>query len=139
MGSAREIMHEGAVCIDENDTLFDAALKMLELDVGSLPVCGSDDHLKGMITDRDIVVKCVALGGDVHTMTAAELAQGTIVWVDADADADEVLRLMEQHQIRRVPVLEAHRLVGMISEADIARCLPGDKIAEFVEGVYAAR
>jgi CBS domain len=85
--------------------------------VGSLPICGPDNRLQGIITDRDIVVKCLAEGRDPKTTTAGDLAQGKPVRVDADADADasDVLRLMEEHQIRRLPVIEERRLVGMIS------------------------
>jgi CBS domain-containing protein len=77
---------------------------------------------------------------DPKTTTAGDLAQGKPVWVDADADADDsgVLRLMEEHQIRRLPVIEERRLVGMISEADLATHLPGAKIAEFAYRVYSA-
>jgi CBS domain-containing protein len=83
-------------------------------------------------------VKCIAEGKDPKTCTAGELAQGTPVWVESSADSDEVLRLMEQHKIRRVPVIENHKLVGMISEADVATHLPEDKVHEFVERIYSA-
>lgn len=138
MSKAGEIMHRGAECIAENDTLETAAKKMRDLHVGALPICGDDNRLHGIITDRDIVVKCIAEGKDASTCTAAELAQGTPVWVDVSADADEVLRIMEQHRIRRVPVIENHKLVGMISEADVATHLPEHKVHEFVERIYAA-
>lgn len=139
MGFARDIMHPGVQCISESESLYEAAQKMRDLDVGSLPICGADDRLHGIITDRDIVVKCIAAGRDPRATTAMQLAQETVVWVDATADEDEVLRLMEQHQIRRLPVLENHRLVGIISEADVARRLADDKVAQFAEKVYAAR
>ena len=64
MATARDIMTGGAECVGENETLVDAARKMRDLDVGSLPICGDDQRLKGMITDRDIVVRCLADGGD---------------------------------------------------------------------------
>src|SRR5690606_11199187 len=105
----------------------------------SLPICGSDDRLHGIITDRDIVVKCIATGGDPRTTTAMQLAQEKVVWVDANADENEALRLMEQHQIRRLPVIDNGRLVGIISTADVARRLDDGKVAEFAEKVYAAR
>lgn len=76
-----------------------------------LPICGPDNRLQGIITDRDSVVKCLAEGRDPKTTTAGDLTQGKSVWVDADDS--EVLRLMEEHQIRRLPVIEEHRLVGM--------------------------
>jgi CBS domain-containing protein len=138
MTTAREIVHSGATCIQENETLEAAARRMKELNVGALPICGEDDRLHGIITDRDIVVKCLAKGKDPRTMNAGLLAQGKPVTVDAEADTDEVLRTMEEHRIRRLPVIDDHRLVGMISEADLARRLPEEKVGHFVEMVCAS-
>ncbi|NIJ12021.1 CBS domain-containing protein [Saccharomonospora amisosensis] len=139
MTEAKDIMHTGAECIGEHRTLAHAAQRMRELDIGAMPICGDDDRLHGIITDRDIVIKCVAQGADPNTMTAGELAQGTPYYTDTDTDIDDVLTLMEEHQIRRLPVVESdnHRLVGMISEADIARHLPEHAIARFVETITA--
>ncbi|KOG09077.1 MULTISPECIES: CBS domain-containing protein [Streptomyces] len=135
MTTAREIMHAGASCVQENESLMDAARRMSELDVGALPICGPDDRLHGIITDRDIVVKCLAKGKDPHRMTAGDLAQGKPVTVDAGADSEVVLRTMQHHSVRRVPVIDDHRLVGMISEADLARHLPGERVGHFVEEI----
>ncbi|MFF9915505.1 CBS domain-containing protein [Streptomyces sp. NPDC013457] len=135
MTTAREIMHTGASCVQENESLLDAARRMSELDVGALPICGPDDRLHGIITDRDIVVKCLAKGKDPHHMTAGDLAQGKPVTVDVEADSEEVLRTMQDHHIRRVPVIDDHRLVGMISEADLARHLPEERVGHFVEEI----
>ncbi|SDN50826.1 CBS domain-containing protein [Streptomyces sp. cf386] len=137
MPTAREIMHSGATCIRENETLQDAALRMKELDVGALPICGEDDRLHGIITDRDIVVKCLAKGKDPRTVTAGMLEQGKPITIDAGANADQVLHAMEEHRIRRLPVIDNRRLVGMISEADLARHLPEDQVGHFVEVVCA--
>jgi len=131
-------MHTGAECIGEHETLQYAAERMRDLDVGALPICGDDDRLHGIITDRDIVIKCIAQGGDPKTMTAGDLAQGRPFTVDAQADVTEVLHTMEDHRVRRVPVIESHRLVGMISEADLARHLPERAIGEFVEAICAS-
>ncbi|MCZ7461924.1 CBS domain-containing protein [Streptomyces sp. WMMC940] len=139
MTTAREIMHVGATCIQESETLADAARRMSELGIGALPICGPDDRLHGIITDRDIVVKCLAKGKDPKTMTAGMLEQGKPVTIDAGADSDEVLQAMEQHRIRRLPVVENHRLVGMISEADLARRLPEKQVGHFVEVVCAGK
>ena len=138
MTTAREIMHTGATCVQEDETLEDAARRMSELDVGALPICGPDDRLHGIITDRDIVVKCLAKGKNPKTMTAGQLAQGKPITIDAEADTDEVLRAMEEHKIRRLPVIDNHQLVGMISEADLARRLPEEKVGHFVETVCAS-
>ncbi|MCV7260858.1 CBS domain-containing protein [Mycobacterium shimoidei] len=137
MTTARDIMHSGATCVSEHETMTAAAQRMRDLGVGSLPICGDDDRLKGMITDRDIVIKCIAAGHDPNTTTAAELAQGHTYYVDADASMEEVLRVMEEHQVRRLAVIEDHRLVGMISEADIARHLPEHAIVQFAKAVCA--
>lgn len=136
---ARELMHSGVECVGEHDTLEHAARRMRDLDVGCMPICGDDDKLHGVVTDRDIVVRCCAEGRDVATTTAGELAQGTPVWVSADANEDAVLELMSQNQIKRLPVIEDGRLVGMISEYDVARQLPDDKVARMTEGIYAGR
>jgi CBS domain-containing protein len=139
MKTARDIMHQGAECVNEDQTLQDAARMMRDLGVGSLPICGNDNRLHGMITDRDIVIRCLAEGRDPAGMTAGDLAQGAPRCVTADADVDHVLQTMSNHQIRRVPVLENHQLVGMISEADLARHLSDEQIAHFVTSVYATR
>lgn len=136
MATAREVMHRGAECIGENESLVEAAKKMRDLKIGSLPICGEDNRLHGIITDRDIVVKCCAEGLNPAEVKAGSLAQGTLQWVDVDTDVDQVLRLMEEHQVRRMPVLENRQLVGMISEVDLAHRIPEQKLAEFVEKVY---
>ncbi|MFB7110502.1 MULTISPECIES: CBS domain-containing protein [unclassified Streptomyces] len=135
MTTAREIMHTGATCVQESETLEDAARRMRELDVGALPICGPDDRLHGIITDRDIVVQCLAKGKDPRTMTAGELEQGKPITIDANADSGTVLRTMEEHRIRRLPVIENHRLVGMICESDLSRALPETQVGHFVEAV----
>ncbi len=137
MITARDIMHVGAECIGENDSLQYAAQRMRDLDVGALPICGRDGRLEGILTDRDIVIKCVAADGDPNKITAGELAQGTPITVDSVADVTDVLVAMQEHQIRRVPVIENHRLVGMISEADLARHLPEHAVGAFVEAICA--
>lgn len=135
MTVAREIMSAGAHCVGEHESLRDAAQRMKELDVGALPICGDDDKLHGILTDRDIVVKCVAEGKDPASVTAGELAQGKPHYIDANADVREVLTAMEEHKIRRLPVIEDNRLVGMISEADLARNLSEEEVGHFVEVV----
>lgn len=138
MNTARQIMHEGAECIGEHETLLNASRKMRELNVGALPICGADDRLRGMVTDRDIVVKCIAAGLDPAKVTAGELAQGTTYWVSGDASEDDVLEMMEEHAVRRLPVIDDHKLVGIITEADIARSFSDEQIAEFVETICSA-
>ncbi|ADG89968.1 putative signal transduction protein with CBS domains [Thermobispora bispora DSM 43833] len=135
--TARDVMHRGVQCVGEHDSLRRAAQMMRDLNVGALPICGEDDRLKGIITDRDIVVKCCAEGVDLDRTTVGQCAQGSLIWVDAQCSVEEALQKMEQHQIKRLPVIENKRLVGMISEADLAKELPDDMLAEFVHRVYA--
>ena len=136
MTTAGEIMHAGATCIGEHETLATAAQRMRELGVGALPICGDDSRLHGMITDRDVVVNCVAVKRDPATMTAGELAQERTYHVDVSAGVRQMLDIMEQHQVRRLPVIDDdHRIVGIVSEADIARHLPEHEIAEFVKAI----
>jgi CBS domain-containing protein len=135
MASARDIITGGAECIGENETLVEAARKMRDLDVGSLPICGEDNRLKGMVTDRDIVLKCVAEGGDPSSMRARELATGKPITVGADDPVEEVLRTMSQHKVRRLPVIDGHDLIGMVSQADVARHVPEGKVGDLVEAI----
>jgi len=134
--TARDLMSEGATCIEAHETLDRAAQMMRDMGVGALPICGPDDRLKGIITDRDIVVRCVAEGHDPAGMTASDLATG-LVWVDADASIEDALRKMEMNQIRRLPVIENNRIIGMISEADLARHLPDERLSQFVHSIYS--
>ena len=137
MTVARELMTPDPTCVKEDQTLAEAARMMRDLDVGALPICGNDERLKGMLTDRDIVVKCIAEGGDPATATAGSLAEGTPLTIGADVDIREALEVMQDQQVRRLPVIDDHILVGIISQADIARELSavqtGETVAEISE------
>jgi CBS domain-containing protein len=130
-------MSQGVECVGENETLVVAAQKMRDLDVGALPICGEDNRLKGMVTDRDIVVKCLADGGDPSSVSAGSLGEGKPVTIGADDDIKEALETMKKHQVRRLPVIDGHDLVGIISQADIAKSLSegatGDLVQEISE------
>lgn len=138
MTTARELMTAGAECVTEDDSLVTAAQLMRDLDVGSLPIRGDDNRLKGVITDRDIVVKCIADGGDPTSTMVGSMAQGKPITIGADDSAEEALKTMVEHRIRRLPVIDGHDLVGMLSQADLARSLPADKVDELLKGVSAA-
>ena len=121
MTTARNIMTQGAECARSEETLADAARKMRDLDVGALPICGDDDRLKGVVTDRDILVRCVAEGADPTSTPVSELAEGKPVTIGADDPIDQALQTMIEHGVRRLPVIDGDRLVGMVSQADVAR------------------
>ena len=135
MTTARDIMSTNPTCIGENDSLVTAARLMRDLDVGALPICGEDDRLKGMLTERDIVIKCLADGGDPVQTLAGSLAEGSPVTIDVDDDIRDALTLMEQHQVRRLPVLDHHKLVGIVAQADIALSLSPTETGEAVEAI----
>jgi CBS domain-containing protein len=135
--TAREIMTGGVECVQEDETVLDAAKKMDQLGVGALPICGSDDRLKGMLTDRDIVVKVLAKGKDPASTRAGDLAEGEVVTIGADDELKELVRTMAQHQVKRLPVIDGHRLVGVVSEADLAEHATPDQVVAVVRGVYA--
>ncbi|MET9855405.1 CBS domain-containing protein [Streptomyces sp. NPDC006450] len=137
MTTAGEIMHPGAQWIPATETLDRAAQLMSRLNVGALPISDSNERLCGILTDRDIVIGCVAKGHDPSKITAGDMAKGTPRWIDAGADVSEVLEEMQSHQIRRLPVIDNKRLVGMISEADLAKHLSEEQIAGWAEKVYA--
>jgi CBS domain-containing protein len=136
--TVREVMSGDCQCIGENDSVLDAAKRMAELDVGALPICGEDDRLKGMLTDRDIVVKALAKGKDPAATKPAELAQGDVVWIDADASVDDALASMKDHKVRRLPVIDDHRLVGILSQGDLAAGVDEEKVGDLVEVISAA-
>lgn len=135
MTTAREIMTPRPRCIGVNDSLRIAATLMSNLGVGALPICGEDSRLTGMLTDRDIVVGAVALGMDPETTPAGALAQGKPVTVSSDDDVRVVMDQMRLHQIRRLPVIEDHVLVGIVSQADVALTLSAASTGKTVEGI----
>jgi len=132
MTTARDLMTKGAECVNSTETLVDAARRMRDLDIGALPICGEDQRLIGMLTDRDIVVKCIAEGKDANAVRAGDLAQGKPVTIGADDSAEETLRTMAKYQVRRLPVIDGHLLVGIVAEADVARALPNDVVGQVV-------
>ena len=135
---ARDVMTPECKCAAENDTILDAAKRLTELDVGAMPICGEDDRLKGMITDRDIVVKVLAQGKDPSSTTVGELAQGKPVTIGADDPIEEALQVMSERKVRRLPVIDNQRCVGIISQADVATNLPEEKVGDLVEAISAA-
>jgi CBS domain-containing protein len=132
---ARDIMSSDAKCVGENDTIREAAEQLKELGVGAMPICGEDNRLKGMLTDRDITIEVVAAGKDPESVKAGELGDGKPVTIGADDSIEEALRTMSEHQVRRLPVIDGHDLIGMVSQADIARNLPDEKTGDLVEAI----
>jgi CBS domain-containing protein len=134
--TAREIMTGGAECAQAQDTVVDAARKMDQLSVGALPICGEDNRLKGMITDRDIAVKVIAKGQDPSSVRVIDLAdQAEVVPIGADDSIEEALSTMAKHQVRRLPVIDGHDLIGMVSMADVAKNYDEERVGEVIEAI----
>jgi CBS domain-containing protein len=139
MKTVSEVMSHDCECIGENETLLDAAKRLAELDVGALPICGEDDRLHGMLTDRDIVVKALAEGKDPGSTKAGELGEGKPIVVGADAPARDALSKMKKHKVRRLPVIDENkRLVGIVSQGDLATNIEEEEVGELVEAISAA-
>ncbi len=136
--TARDVMTQGVECAGENETVADAAKKLADLDVGAMPICGEDERLKGMLTDRDIVVEVIAKGKDPADVKAGELGGEEVVTIGADDSVDEALTTMKDHKVRRLPVIDGHDLVGVVSLADLAQNIEDDKLGDVVEAVSAA-
>jgi len=115
-------------------SLTDAAMLMKQEDVGSVPVVDGE-RLIGMLTDRDIVVRGIADGSDPHAIKAGDIASRDIVTVRPDDDLDEAVRLMAQHQVRRLPVVDDGHLVGVVAQADIAQEAKEKDVGHLVEEI----
>ena len=117
----REIMTSNPSTVEPDKTVVDAARIMMREDAGVVPVT-ENGRLTGMVTDRDIAIRVVAEGKDPQSTPVREVASKDLVTIDPQQDLDEALRLMAQHQVRRLPVVEEDgRLVGVVAQADVAR------------------
>src|SRR3954469_7153310 len=139
MPTAREIMTTEAEWVDADATAIDVAKMFTNADLGALPICDGQGHLQGMVTDRDLVVKVLAQGRDPKTVKVGELAdQPEVVTIGADDPAEEAISTMKKYGVRRLPVIDGDRLVGMVSQADIARALPDSKVGDLVGAISEA-
>jgi CBS domain-containing protein len=134
--SVRDAMTEDPRSIGTSATVVEAARLMREQHIGSLPITDGE-QLVGMITDRDITTRVVAEAADLETTSVGEVSSGDLISVEPDNELDEALNLMARHQVRRLPVVEGGRLVGIVAQADIALTLRQDvqKIGELVEAI----
>ncbi len=131
----QDLMTSNPRTIGTSTTIVEAARAMKDEDVGPLPIVDGD-RLTGILTDRDIVIRVVAEGKDPQATTAGDIASRELVTVDPQQGLDEALRLMQQHQVRRLPVCEEDgRLVGILAQADIARLGHDERTGEVVESI----
>jgi CBS domain-containing protein len=120
MTQVRDLMTPNPVACDVNATVLEAAKRMAKEDVGAIPGV-EGDRLVGVLTDRDIVLRVVAEGRDPMTTRVGEVASTDLETVSPDDDLDVALRKMASVKVRRLPVVEGDRLVGVVSQADVAR------------------
>ena len=116
----REAMTPGPETIQADRPAAEAAKLMKQIDAGMIPVL-DNGNLLGTVTDRDIAIRLVAEGKDPQATPVREIASTSIVTIEPDRDIDEALKLMAKHQVRRLPVVEDGRLVGVLAQADVAR------------------
>jgi CBS domain-containing protein len=131
--SVRDTMTENPRSIKASASVVEAAQLMREEHIGSLPVT-DDEKLVGMITDRDITTRVVAEAADPNTTSVEDVYSRDLISVEPDQDLDEALQLMARHQVRRLPVVENGRLVGIVAQADIA-ISESEKTGELVEAI----
>ena len=131
-----DIMSRDPVHCGPDTSLREVAVKMVEFDCGEIPICDDAGKPIGVITDRDIVCRVVAKGHDPLQSRAEEYMSAPVVTTTPDAPIDECVRLMEQFQVRRLPVVDdAGIFCGMLAQADVARHAAPDTIAEVMEHV----
>ena len=132
---ARELMTHGVECVSPKEKLRDVAVNKRDMDVGSFPVCDGG-RLTGMVTDRDIAIRCVANGDDPNRTTVQDAMSEELIFCFEDQSVDEVSQLMRQHQVRRLPVLDADKnMIGIIAVADLALTASDEDTADAVEGI----
>jgi CBS domain-containing protein len=132
--SVRDTMTGSPHSIGASASVVEAARLMREKHIGSLPIT-DDEQLVGMITDRDIATRVVADAADPKTTSVGDVLSRDVISVEPDQDLDEALQLMARHQVRRLPVVENGRLVGVVAQADIALRENEKKIGELVEAI----
>jgi CBS domain-containing protein len=131
----REVMTRDVEVIGPQDTLRDAAEKMRSLNVGALPVC-EGDRVVGMLTDRDIVVRAIALGMDSAVTTVEDAMTGNVQFCHAEDDVLGVLARMKDLQVRRFIVVDDdERLVGIVALGDLSQMVSEQRVGEALEGI----
>jgi len=115
-----EIMTKDVICLSVNDTVERAAELMKEYNVGSIPVNTEDRGVVGIVTDRDIILRCVAEGKDIKKLNIRDIMTSNPVLGDENIDVNDATRIMSERQIRRLPIISNDQLVGMVSLGDLA-------------------
>jgi CBS domain-containing protein len=136
MAQIREVMTKNPRTVRPDDTAVDAARLMRDEDTGIVPIVEDDDRLVGVVTDRDLAIRVIAEERDPRATKVAEIASQNLVTIDPQQDLDEAMRLMAEHQVRRLPVVEEDgKLVGVLAQADVARHAEPERTGRVVEEI----
>jgi len=139
MTKARDIMTPNPEIVSIDVSVAEAAKTMAQKNIGAATICNTEGRLQGMLTDRDIVTKVIAAGKDPAQTKVGEVAQGTeVVTIGADDSIEEALQTMKTHKVRRLPVIDGDRVIGMVSQGDVAQNVPHDQVGALVEAISAA-
>lgn len=139
MTTARDIMTKDPVICDVDDSVVDIAKRMESENIGAVIVCNPEERLQGMVTDRDLAILVVGAGRDPSTCTAGELVDGLeVVTVGADDDLSVAVQTMKDHAVRRLPVIDGDRVVGIVSQADLALHADEMMVGDLVEVISGA-
>jgi CBS domain-containing protein len=128
-------MSKDITVIQEDETIRQAAERLAKDDIGVLPICDSNKQIKGVLTDRDIVVQVIARGKDPSSTRAREMEQGEVYTLRPDDSIQHACDMMAQHKVRRLPVVEDGRIVGMVSQADVAKSVGPDQAGRMVSEI----
>ncbi len=134
MAQIRDVMTSNPTTVERSTNVLEAAKVMAGEDVGPLPVTDGG-RLVGIITDRDIVTRVLAEERDLQSTTVGDICSSDLVTVTPEDDLDQALRTMASAQVRRLPVVEGDRIVGIVAQADVARALPDPKVGDLVHAL----
>lgn len=140
----RDLMSPSVISITPTESAALAARLLSRHNLGSLPVCGSDGTLRGIVTDRDIVTRCVAAGRAPEELSVEKIMSRNCTVASPEDEADHAARRMAARQIRRLPVVESGKVVGMLSLGDLSKCRAcdmeaGSALSEISENIHVPR
>ncbi len=139
MSVARDIMSPNPRIVSVDDSVRDIAGILADEGIGSVIVCNDEKRLQGMITDRDLAVEVVAKDRDPSSTKASDLVDGTeVITIGADDSIDEAIMTMKNHAVKRLPVIDGDEVVGIVSQADIARTADEKQVGDLVEAIASA-
>ena len=139
MATARDIMSGDPTIVSASDSVIDVAKILGSEDIGAVIVCNPERRLQGMVTDRDITVEVVAAGRDPSSTTAGDLLDGSeVITIGADDSVELAIKTMKDHAVRRLPVIDGDQVIGMVSQADIARSADEKLVGDLVDAISSA-